>query len=56
MINNNYNTKLKQEMKNENRTMTPLSKRLYKSMKIDPLGRFVEGKTNRSYAFMVDMA
>ena len=43
-------------MKNENRTMTPLSKCLYKSMKIDPLGRFLEGKTNGSYAFMVDMA
>ena len=25
-------------------------------MKIDPLGRFLEGKTNGSYAFMVDMA
>ena len=45
-INSTCNTQPKKEKENENQTMTPLSKCLYKEMKIDPLDRFLEGKIN----------
>ena len=45
----------KKKKENENQTMTPLSKCLYKGMKIDPLNRFLEGKINIPYFFIVDL-
>ena len=45
----------KKEKENENQTKTPLSKCLYKGIKIDPLDRFREGKINRPYFFIVDL-
>ena len=35
--------------------MTPLSKCLYKGMKIDQLDRFLEGKINRPCTFTLDL-